>query len=45
MGLEPIDVGPLRNARHVEGMSVLLLNNALGDGANFEFHLRQYLPQ
>ncbi len=41
MGLEPIDVGPLRNARHVEGMSVLMLNNALGDGPNFEFHLRQ----
>ena len=41
MGLEPIDVGPLRNARHVEGLSVLLLNNALGDGPNFEFHLRQ----
>jgi predicted dinucleotide-binding enzyme len=41
MGLEPIDVGPLRNARHVEGMSVLLLNNALGDGPSFEFHLRQ----
>lgn len=42
MGLEPIDVGPLRNARHVEGMSVLLLNNALGGGPNFEFHLRQH---
>ena len=41
MGLEPIDVGPLRNARHVEGMVVLLLNNALGEGPNFEFHLRQ----
>lgn len=40
MGLEPIDVGPLRNARHVEGMVVLLLNNALGEGPNFEFHLR-----
>ena len=45
MGLEPIDVGPLRNARHVEGMVVLLLNNALGDGAKFEFHLRQYPRQ
>ena len=41
MGLEPIDVGPLRNARHVEGLSVLLLNNAFGGGPNFEFHLRQ----
>ena len=41
MDLEPIDVGPLRNARHVEGLSVLLLNNALGDGPNFEFYLRR----
>ncbi len=41
MDLEPIDVGPLRNARHVEGMVVLLLNNALGDGPIFEFHFRQ----
>ena len=45
MGLEPIDVGPLRNARHVEGLSVLLLNNALGGGPNFEFYLRQYQAQ
>jgi predicted dinucleotide-binding enzyme len=45
MGLEPIDVGPLRNARHVEGLSVLLLNNALGDGPNFEFYLRPYPAQ
>lgn len=42
MDLEPIDVGPLRNARHVEGLSVLLLNNAMGDGPNFEFYLRPY---
>ena len=42
MGLEPIDVGPLRNARHVEGLAVLILNNSLGSGPNFEFHLRRY---
>jgi len=41
MGLEPIDVGPLRNARYVEGLSVLLLNNAFGGGPPFEYHLRQ----
>ena len=41
MGLDPIDVGPLRNARHVEGLSVLLLNNALGEGPAFEFHFRR----
>jgi NADPH-dependent F420 reductase len=44
MGLEPIDVGPLQNARHVEGLAVLLLNNAFGGGPNFEFHLRQLPP-
>ena len=45
MGLEPIDVGPLKNARHVEGMAVLLLNGALGGGPTFNFHLRQYGQQ
>ena len=45
MGLEPIDVGPLQNADHVEGMVVLLLNNALGDGPIFAFHLREVAPQ
>lgn len=40
MGLEPIDVGPLRNARHVESLSVLLLNNQFTDAPDFEFHLR-----
>lgn len=45
MGLEPIDVGPLRNARHVEGLSVLLLNGAFGGGPSFEFHLREYTRQ
>ncbi len=44
MGLEPIDVGTLANARHVEGMVVLLLNNAFGGGPNFEFHLRRVNP-
>ena len=42
MDLEPIDVGPLRNARHVEGLAVLILNNSLGSGPNFEFHLRRH---
>ena len=45
MGLEPIDVGPLRNARHVEGLSVLLLNNTFGEGPTFEFHLRPHPGQ
>jgi predicted dinucleotide-binding enzyme len=41
MGLEPIDVGPMRNARYVEGLSVLLLNNMRGGGPLFEYHFRQ----
>lgn len=45
MGLEPIDVGPLRNARHVEGLSVLLLNNAFGGGPPFEYHFRRQPQQ
>ena len=44
MGLEPIDVGPLRNARHVESLSVLLLNNMYTDAPDFEFHLRVKTP-
>jgi predicted dinucleotide-binding enzyme len=42
MGLEPIDVGPMRNARYVEGLSVLLLNNMHGGGPQFEYHFRQW---
>ena len=45
LDLEPIDVGPLRNARHVEGLSVLLLNNLRDGGAAFEYHFRQRTAQ
>jgi predicted dinucleotide-binding enzyme len=41
LGLEPVDVGPLTNARYLEGMAVLLLTNRLGDGPDFDFHLRR----
>ena len=44
MGLEPLDVGPLINARHVEGMAVLLLNNLFTDSPVFNFHLRPVPP-
>ena len=41
MGLEPIDVGGLENARWVEGMAVLLLNNMIKNGEPFNFYLRR----
>jgi len=41
MGLEPIDVGPLRDARLVEGMLILWINNRCGDKrTSFDYHLR-----
>ncbi len=42
MGLEAIDVGPVENARWVEGMLMLWINNRYGsDRQNFDFHLRK----
>jgi predicted dinucleotide-binding enzyme len=42
MGLEPIDVGPLRDARWVEGMLILWINNRYGSKRpSFEYHLRR----
>jgi predicted dinucleotide-binding enzyme len=42
MGLEAIDVGPVENARWVEGMLMLWLGNRYGsDRQNFDFHLRK----
>lgn len=42
MGLEPIDVGPLRDARWVEGMLILWINNRYGSmRPSFDFYLRE----
>jgi predicted dinucleotide-binding enzyme len=42
MGLEAIDLGPLRHARHVEGMLILWINNRFtGRGDAFDYHLRK----
>jgi len=42
MGLEPIDVGPLRDARWVEGMLILWINNRYGSmRPSFDYHLRK----
>ena len=40
MGLEPIDVGGVENARWVEGMLILWINNRFSMRDSFEFHLR-----
>ena len=41
MALEPIDVGPLRDARWVEGMLILWINNRYGGKRpSFDYHLR-----
>jgi len=44
MGLEPVDVGPIRNARHVEGMLVLWAHGRV-NGTPFNYHLRKVPPQ
>lgn len=40
MGLHPIDMGGLDNARWVEGMAILLLDNRVGSRESFNFYLR-----
>jgi len=42
MGLEAIDLGPLRHARHVEGMLLMWIYNRYdaGDGPAFDYYLR-----
>lgn len=42
MGLEPIDVGSVEDARWVEGMLILWINNRYGSMRDsFDFHLRR----
>ncbi len=42
MGLEAIDLGPIRYARHVEGMLILWINSRYaGRGEAFDYHLRK----
>jgi predicted dinucleotide-binding enzyme len=42
MGLEPIDVGDARDARWIEGMLILWINNRYGNAGRppFDYHLR-----
>lgn len=41
MGLEPIDVGGVENARWLEGMLILWINNRFSMRDSFNFHLRK----
>ena len=41
MGLEPIDVGGVENARWLEGMLILWINNRYSLRDSFDFHLRK----
>lgn len=40
MGLQPMDLGGVRNARWIEGMTILWINNRITDRPDFEFYLR-----
>ena len=42
MGLEPIDVGGVENARWLEGMLILWINNRFSLRDSFDFHLRKH---
>lgn len=44
MGLEPIDLGPVQNARHVEGMLVLWMHARMNGNA-FDYHLRKAVAE
>jgi len=41
MGLEPLDIGPLRYARWTEMAAVIKLNNEFSNRRPFNLHLRQ----
>jgi predicted dinucleotide-binding enzyme len=42
IGLEPIDVGPLRVARYTEAMALLYVHRLISGQPPFEFHLRTW---
>ena len=44
MGLESVDLGPIQNAHHVEGMLVLWMHARM-NGEPFDYHLRKMAPR
>ena len=44
MGLEPIDLGPVRYAHYVEGMLIVWINNRFAGGEAFDYYLRRVPP-
>lgn len=42
IGLEPLDVGPLRTARYTEAMALLYVSRLVSGERPFEFHLRPW---
>jgi len=44
IGLEPIDLGPVRYAHYVEGMLIVWINNRFAGGDAFDFYLRRVPP-
>jgi len=42
IGLEPVDVGPLRMARHTEAMALLYVSRLVSGETPFEFYLRPW---
>jgi predicted dinucleotide-binding enzyme len=42
LDLHPIDLGPIAQARWIEGMAILLINNNFGPLPAFNFHLREF---
>jgi len=44
IGLDPIDLGPVRYARYVEGMLIVWINNRFAGGEAFDYYLRRVPP-
>lgn len=41
MGLEPMDLGSVKNAHWIEGMAIMWVNNRISSRPGFDYHLRR----